>query len=67
MSILQALPVTGSIIVSTQNIALLRKKGITMFNQKSINVPVLGLIENMSFFIPDEFPENKYYILVRMV
>ena len=64
LSILQALPVTGSIIVSTpQNIALAdARKGIAMFNQKSINVPVLGLIENMSFFIPDELPENKYYI-----
>ena len=64
LSILQALPVTGSVIVSTpQNIALAdARKGIAMFNQKSINVPVLGLVENMAFFTPFELPENKYYI-----
>ena len=64
LSILQALPVTGSIIVSTpQNIALAdARKGIAMFKQKSINVPVLGLIENMAYFTPYELPENKYYI-----
>ena len=64
LSILQALPVTGSVIVSTpQNIALAdARKGIAMFNQKSINVPVLGIVENMSFFTPNELPENKYYI-----
>ena len=64
LSILQALPVTGSVIVSTpQNIALAdARKGIAMFNQKSINVPVLGLIENMAYFTPFELPENKYYI-----
>ena len=64
LSILQALPVTGSVIVSTpQNIALAdARKGIAMFNQKSINVPVLGIIENMAYFTPNELPENKYYI-----
>ena len=64
LSILQALPVTGSIIVSTpQNIALAdARKGIAMFKQKSISVPVLGLIENMAYFTPYELPENKYYI-----
>ena len=64
LSILQALPVTGSVIVSTpQNIALAdARKGIAMFNQKSINVPVLGIVENMAFFTPNELPENKYYI-----
>ena len=64
LSILQALPVTGSVIVSTpQNIALAdARKGIAMFNQKSINVPVLGIVENMAYFTPFELPENKYYI-----
>ena len=64
LSILQALPVTGSVIVSTpQNIALAdARKGIAMFNQKSINVPVLGIVENMAYFTPNELPENKYYI-----
>ena len=37
-------------------------KGISMFNQPQINVPVLGLVENMSFFTPEELPDNKYYI-----
>ena len=64
LSILQSLPVTGSVIVSTpQNIALAdARKGIAMFNQKTINVPVLGLVENMAYFTPRELPENKYYI-----
>jgi ATP-binding protein involved in chromosome partitioning len=64
LSILQALPVTGSVIVSTpQNIALAdARKGIAMFKQKSINVPVLGLVENMAYFTPFELPDNKYYI-----
>ena len=64
LSILQALPVTGSVIISTpQNIALAdARKGIAMFNQKSINVPVLGIVENMAYFSPFELPENKYYI-----
>ena len=67
LSILQALPVTGSVIVSTpQNIALAdARKGIAMFNQKSINVPVLGIVENMAYFTPMELPENKYYIFGR--
>ncbi|MBT6636275.1 MAG: Mrp/NBP35 family ATP-binding protein [Flavobacteriaceae bacterium] len=64
LSILQALPVTGSVIVSTpQNIALSdARKGVALFNQKNINVPVLGIIENMSYFTPEELPKNKYYI-----
>ena len=64
LSILQALPVTGSVIISTpQNIALAdARKGIAMFNQKSINVPVLGIVENMAYFTPFELPENRYYI-----
>ena len=64
LSILQSLPITGSVIVSTpQNIALAdARKGIAMFNQKTISVPVLGLVENMAYFTPQELPKNKYYI-----
>lgn len=67
LSIVQAIPVTGAVIVSTpQNIALAdAKKGVAMFEQKSIKVPVLGIIENMSYFTPEELPENKYYIFGR--
>ncbi|WP_299116331.1 Mrp/NBP35 family ATP-binding protein [uncultured Winogradskyella sp.] len=64
LSIMQALPITGAVIVSTpQNVALAdAKKGVAMFQQDSINVPVLGIIENMAYFTPAELPENKYYI-----
>ncbi|MCX7550987.1 Mrp/NBP35 family ATP-binding protein [Xanthomarina sp. F2636L] len=64
LSIMQALPLTGAVVVSTpQNVALAdAKKGVAMFQQESINVPVLGIIENMAYFTPDELPENKYYI-----
>lgn len=64
LSLVQSLPITGAVIVSTpQNIALAdAKKGVAMFKQKSINVPVLGIIENMSYFTPAELPDNKYYI-----
>lgn len=64
LSIVQAIPVTGAVIVSTpQNIALAdAKKGVAMFQQENINVPVLGIIENMSYFTPAELPDNKYYI-----
>lgn len=64
LSIVQSLPITGAVIVSTpQTIALAdAKKGVAMFEQQSIQVPVLGLIENMSYFTPMELPENKYYI-----
>ncbi len=64
LSIMQALPITGSVVVSTpQNVALAdAKKGVAMFQQDSINVPVLGIIENMAYFTPVELPENKYYI-----
>jgi ATP-binding protein involved in chromosome partitioning len=64
LSIVQALPISGAVIVSTpQNIALAdAKKGVAMFQQENINVPVLGIIENMSYFTPEELPENKYYI-----
>lgn len=64
LSIMQALPITGSVVVSTpQNVALAdAKKGVAMFQQDSIKVPVLGIIENMAYFTPAELPENKYYI-----
>ncbi len=64
LSIVQAVAVTGAVIVSTpQNIALAdAKKGVAMFKQKDINVPVLGIVENMSYFTPAELPDNKYYI-----
>ncbi|MCB0399001.1 MAG: Mrp/NBP35 family ATP-binding protein [Winogradskyella sp.] len=64
LSIMQALPITGSVVVSTpQNVALAdAKKGVAMFQQDSINVPVLGIIENMAYFTPAELPDNKYYI-----
>jgi ATP-binding protein involved in chromosome partitioning len=64
LSIVQSLPLNGAVVVSTpQNIALAdAKKGIAMFQQDSINVPVLGIIENMSYFTPTELPDNKYYI-----
>lgn len=64
LSIMQSLPITGAVIVSTpQKVALAdAKKGVAMFQQESINVPVLGIIENMAYFTPEELPENKYYI-----
>ena len=64
LSIVQSLPLTGAVVVSTpQNVALAdAKKGIAMFQQDSINVPVLGIVENMSYFSPAELPDNKYYI-----
>jgi ATP-binding protein involved in chromosome partitioning len=64
LSIVQAVPITGAVIVSTpQNIALAdAKKGVAMFQQENINVPVLGIVENMSYFTPAELPDNKYYI-----
>ena len=64
LPIVQSLPITGSVIVSTpQNIALAdAKKGVAMFQQESINIPVLGIVENMSYFTPAELPDNKYYI-----
>jgi len=64
LSIMQSLPITGAVVVSTpQNVALAdAKKGVAMFKQDSINVPVLGIIENMAYFTPEELPNNKYYI-----
>jgi ATP-binding protein involved in chromosome partitioning len=64
LSIMQSLPITGAVVVSTpQAVALAdAKKGVAMFMQDNINVPVLGIIENMAYFTPEELPENKYYI-----
>ncbi|MFV0522494.1 MAG: Mrp/NBP35 family ATP-binding protein [Mangrovibacterium sp.] len=64
LSLVQTVPVTGAIIVTTpQDVALADVvKGVNMFNSKSIDVPVLGLVENMAWFTPEELPENKYYI-----
>ena len=64
LSIMQSLPITGAVVVSTpQTVALAdAKKGVAMFQQESINVPVLGIIENMAYFTPEELPDNKYYV-----
>ena len=67
LSLVQAVPLTGAIIVSTpQPVALIdARKGVGLFNLPSVNVPVLGIIENMAWFTPAELPENKYYIFGR--
>lgn len=64
LSVVQEVPVTGAVIVSTpQHVALADvRKGIGMFTMESINIPVLGLIENMAYFTPEELPDHKYYI-----
>jgi len=64
LSIMQSLPITGAVVVSTpQPVALAdAKKGVAMFQSEAISVPVLGIIENMAYFTPEELPNNKYYI-----
>lgn len=64
LSIVQTVPVTGAVVISTpQQVALAdARKGVAMFKQENINVPVLGIIENMAYFTPEELPDNKYYI-----
>jgi ATP-binding protein involved in chromosome partitioning len=64
LTVMQTIPVTGVVIVSTpQNVALAdAKKAIAMFGQAQINVPIIGLVENMSYFTPAELPDNKYYL-----
>ena len=64
LSIMQSMPITGAIVVSTpQPVALAdARRGVAMFQQENIQVPVLGVIENMAYFTPEELPENKYYI-----
>jgi len=64
ITITQTFPITGAVIVTTpQNVALAdARKGIGMFMMDAINVPILGIVENMAYFTPAELPENKYYI-----
>ena len=64
LTLMQTVPVTGAIIVTTpQAVALAdAKKGIAMFAQAQINVPIIGLVENMAYFTPEELPNNKYYL-----
>ncbi len=64
LTMVQTVPVTGAVIVTTpQAVALAdAKKGIAMFGQAQINVPIIGLVENMSWFTPAELPGNRYYI-----
>tara|TARA_R110001592_G_scaffold108704_5_gene303755 strand:- start:14172 stop:15293 length:1122 start_codon:yes stop_codon:yes gene_type:complete len=64
LTMVQTLPVTGAVIVTTpQKVALAdATKALTMFKQPQINVPILGVVENMAYFTPDELPDNKYYI-----
>jgi ATP-binding protein involved in chromosome partitioning len=64
LTLVQTVPVTGAIIVTTpQDVALAdAKKGIAMFSGPQINVPIIGLVENMSYFTPAELPDHKYYI-----
>jgi ATP-binding protein involved in chromosome partitioning len=64
LTLVQTVPVTGAIIVTTpQKVALAdARKGLAMFRQPQINVPVLGIVENMAYFTPEELPDNKYYI-----
>lgn len=64
LTLLQSLAITGAVIVSTpQNVALADAcKGIDMYQNDKVNVPILGLVENMAWFTPAELPENRYYI-----
>jgi ATP-binding protein involved in chromosome partitioning len=67
LTLIQTVPVTGVIVVTTpQDVALAdAKKGIAMFGQAQLRVPIIGLVENMSYFIPPELPDHKYYIFGR--
>ena len=64
LSLVQDIPLDGVVIVSTpQQVALAdARKGVGMFKLPEINIPVLGIVENMSWFTPEELPDNKYYI-----
>ena len=64
LTLVQTVPVTGAVIVTTpQKVAIAdAMKGLAMFKQPQINVPVLGVVENMAYFTPEELPNNKYYI-----
>ena len=67
LTLVQTLPITGAIIVSTpQQVALAdARKGLNMYTNEKVNVPILGLVENMSWFTPAELPDNRYYIFGR--
>jgi ATP-binding protein involved in chromosome partitioning len=67
LTLVQTVPITGAVIVSTpQAVAAAdAKKAIMMFKQPAINVPILGIVENMAYFTPQELPDNKYYIFGR--
>lgn len=64
LTLVQTIPVTGAIVVTTpQKVAITDAiKGIAMFKQPQINVPLLGIVENMAYFTPEELPDNKYYL-----
>jgi ATP-binding protein involved in chromosome partitioning len=64
LTMIQTVPVTGVIVVTTPQLVALAdaKKGIAMFGQAQLKVPVIGMVENMSYFTPAELPDNKYYI-----
>jgi len=64
LTLIQTVPVTGAVIVTTpQNVALAdAKKAIAMFGQAQANVPIIGIVENMAYFTPEELPNSKYYI-----
>lgn len=64
LTLVQTVPVTGAVVVTTpQKVALADAiKGVSMFRQPQVNVPILGVVENMAWFTPDELPDNRYYI-----
>lgn len=64
LTIVQTIPVTGVVVVTTPQLVALAdaKKGIAMFNQSQMSVPIIGMVENMSYFTPAELPDNKYFI-----
>jgi ATP-binding protein involved in chromosome partitioning len=64
LTLVQLVPLTGVVVVTTpQNVALAdARKALSMFNLDQVKVPVLGIVENMAWFTPEELPENKYYI-----
>lgn len=64
LTIIQSVPVTGVIVVTTPQLVAVAdaKKGVAMFGQAQLKVPIIGLVENMSYFTPAELPDNKYYI-----
>lgn len=64
LTLVQTVPITGALIVTTpQNVAITDvRKAIAMFNQQHVDVPILGIVENMAWFTPQELPDNKYFI-----